>query len=107
MINQSNIYEYLEAGVENNLLICADDKEAKQAGDVARLLGYDTFILPDIRVSVGEDLRPYGEEIRDFFGALFGFYKSTKKSLLIAPLHTVLLPFPKPELYDELSIEFG
>ncbi len=107
MISQSNIYEYLEAGVEPSLLICADDKEAKQVGDVSRLLGYDTFVLPDIRVSVGEDLRPYSEEIRDFFGALFGFYRSTTKPLLIAPLHTVLLPFPKPELYDELNIEFG
>ena len=107
MISQSNIYEYLEADVENNLLICADDKEAKQVGDVARLLGYDTFVLPDIRVSLGEDLRPYSEEIRDFFGTLFGFYQSTEKPLLIAPLHTVLLPFPKPELYDELNIEFG
>ena len=107
MVSQSNIYEYLEAGAQNNLLICADDKEAKQVGDVSRLLGYDTFVLPDIRVSVGEDLRPYGEEIRDFFGALFGFYRSSHKPLLIAPLHTVLLPFPKPELHDELSIEFG
>ncbi len=107
MVSQSNIYEYLEAGVEKNLLICADDKEAKQVGDVARLLGYDTFVLPDIRVSLGEDLRPYSEEIRDFFDALFGFYRSTAKPLLIAPLHTVLLPFPKPELYDEVHIEFG
>ena len=107
MVSQSNIYEYLEAGVEPSLLICADDKEAKQVGDVARLLGYDTFVLPDIRVSLGEDLRPYSEEIRDFFGALFGFYRSTGKPLLIAPLHTVLLPFPKPERYDEIHIEFG
>ena len=107
MIIQSNIYEYLEAGAQSNLLICADDKEAKQAGDVAKLLGYDIFVLPDIRVSVGEDMRPYSEELRDFFGVLFGFYRSTKKPLLIAPLHTVMLPFPKPELYDELSIEFG
>ncbi|SFV90795.1 Transcription-repair coupling factor [hydrothermal vent metagenome] len=107
MISQSNVYEYLEAGVENHLLICADDKEAKQAADVANLLGYETFVLPDIRVSVGEDLRPYGEEIRNFFGALFGFYRSTKRALLIAPLRTVLLPFPKPEYYDEQRIEFG
>ncbi len=107
MISQSNIYEYLEAGVENNLLICADDKEAKQVGDVVRLLGYDTFVLPDIRVSVGEDLRPYAEEIQAFFHALFGFYRSSKQKVLIAPLHTVLLPFPNPERYDELNIEFG
>ncbi len=107
MITQSNIYEYLEAGAQNPLLICADDKEAKQAADVANLLGYETFVLPDIRVSVGEDMRPYTEELQLFFAQLFGFYRAGEKRLLVAPLHTVLLPFPKPELYDELNIEFG
>ncbi len=108
MISQSNIYEYLEPGTERPLLICADDKETKQVADVANLLGYETFVLPDIRVSVGEDMRPYAEELQLFFAQLFGFYRAGgEKRLLIAPLHTVLLPFPKPELYDELRIEFG
>ncbi|HIP18408.1 MAG TPA: hypothetical protein EYG78_03630, partial [Sulfurovum sp.] len=71
---QSNIYEYLETltlrhtqgavaePVEAKLLICNDDKEVLQIRDVAVLLGYDTFVLPDLRVSVGEDLRSYGED---------------------------------------------
>ena len=107
MITQSNIYEYLETGIDPALLICADDKEAKQVGDVARLLGYETFVLPGIRVSVGEDLRPYAGEVQAFFHALFGFYRSSRQKVLVAPLHTVLLPFPKPTLYDEMTIEFG
>ena len=62
---QSNIYEYLEQQNPKALLICKDDKEAAQIRDVAVLLKYDTFVLPDLRVSVGEDLRAYGEDLQD------------------------------------------
>ena len=104
---QSNIYEYLEALQEEKLLICKDDKEAVQIRDIAVLLGFDTFVLPDLRVSVGEDLRAYDEEIHLLFIQLASFYKSTKKKVLISPLRTLLIPFPKAELFDTRSIEFG
>ncbi len=104
---QSNIYEYLEELKEEKLLICKDDKEAIQIRDVAVLLGFDTFVLPDLRVSVGEDLRAYGEDVQLLFIQLASFYKSTKKKILISPLRTLLIPFPKAELFDTRSIEFG
>ena len=104
---QSNIYEYLEALQEEKLLICKDDKEAVQIRDISVLLGFDTFVLPDLRVSVGEDLRTYDEEIHLLFTQLASFYKSTKKKILISPLRTLLIPFPKAELFDTRSIEFG
>ncbi len=107
VIYQSNIYEYLLKDAHRQLLLCADDKEAKQVGDVANLQGFDTFVLPDMRVSVGEDLRAYSEELRAFFTQLFAFYRSEKKKVLVAPLHTALLPFPKPGLDDVLTIEFA
>lgn len=104
---QSNIYEYLEALKEEKLLICKDDKEAVQIRDVAMLLGFDTFVLPDLRVGIGEDLRAYGEDVQLLFMQLASFYKSTKKKVLISPLRTLLIPFPKAELFDVRSIEFG
>lgn len=104
---QSNIYQYLEALKEVKLLICKDDKEAIQIRDVAVLLGFDTFVLPDLRVSVGEDLRAYSEDVQSMFIRLSSFYKSTKKKILISPLRTVLIPFPKAELFDTRTIEFG
>ena len=104
---QSNIYEYLEALQEEKLLICKDDKEAVQIRDIAVLLGFDTFVLPDLRVSVGEDLRAYDEEIHVLFIQLASFYKSTKKKVLVSPLRTLLIPFPKAALFDTRSIEFG
>ena len=75
---QSNIYEYLENLTEEKLLICKDDKEAVQVRDIAVLLGFDTFVLPDLRVSVGEDLRAYGEDIQLLFTQLASFYKKQK-----------------------------
>jgi len=104
---QSNIYEYLEELKEEKLLICNDDKEAVQIRDVAVLLGYDTFVLPDLRVSVGEDLRAYAEDVQALFLQLAHFHKSTKKKVLISPLRTLLIPFPKPEYFASQTIEFG
>ncbi len=104
---QSNIYEYLETLVEAKLLICKDDKEATQIADVANLLEYDTFVLPDLRVSVGEDLRAYGEDIQMLFTQLSLYHASKKKKLLVSPVRTVLIPFPKPELFEKIKIEFG
>jgi len=104
---QSNIYEYLETLKEEKLLICKDDKEALQVRDIAVLLGFDTFVLPDLRVSVGEDLRAYGEDVQHLFIQLASFYKSIKKKVLISPLRTLLIPFPKAELFDTYTIEFG
>ena len=104
---QSNIYQYLEELKSTKLLICKDDKEAVQIRDVAMLLGFDTFVLPDLRVSVGEDLRAYSEDVQLLFLKLDSFHKSTKKKVLISPLRTLLIPFPKAELFDTRSIEFG
>ena len=104
---QSNIYEYLEQQKPKALLICKDDKEATQIRDVAVLLKYDTFVLPDLRVSVGEDLRSYGEDLQDLFTQLASYHSSPKKKVLISPVRTLLLPFPKVALFSSKTIEFG
>jgi len=104
---QSNIYQYLEELKEEKLLICKDDKEAVQIRDVAVLLGFDTFVLPDLRVSVGEDLRAYDEDVQAFFITLANYYESRKKKVLVSPLRTLLVPFPKEEFFDKQTIEFG
>ncbi len=104
---QSNIYEYLEEPKENKLLICKDEKEAVQIRDVAVLLGYDAFVLPDLRVEVGEDLRAYAEEIQMLFLQLGSFYKSRAKKVLISPLRTLLVPFAKQAYFQTYTISFG
>ncbi|NOR54635.1 MAG: transcription-repair coupling factor [Sulfurovum sp.] len=104
---QSNIYQYLEESNPKELLICKDDKEAIQIRDVSNLLGYDTFVLPDIRVSLGEDLRTYDEDIQGFLLTLSSYHASEKKKVLISPLRTLLIPFPKTQYFDAACIEFG
>ena len=104
---QSNIYEYLENLKDTQLLICKNDKEAIQVKDVAVLLKFDTFVLPDLRVSVGEDLRSYGDDLKEFFTQLSLFWASKSKKILISPIRTSLIPFPKPELFSTKTIEFG
>lgn len=104
---QSNIYEYLENLGEERLLVCKDDKQAIQVRDVANLLGFESFVLPDIRVSTGEDLRTYDEEIQRFLTTLAAYHQSRGKKVLISPLRTLLIPFPKPDCFATHTIEFG
>jgi len=104
---QSNTYQYLEELKSEKLLICKDDKEAVQIRDVAVLLGFDTFVLPDLRVQVGEDLRAYDEDIQAFFITLSRYYSSTEKKVLVSPLRTLLVPFPKQAFFSFRTIEFG
>ncbi len=109
---QSNIYEYLEdlpskESSQDTLIICKDDKEAKRVFDVAVLLGFDSYVLPDIRVSVGEDLRSYSEEIHMLLSTVYDYHRRDKKKILISPLRTTLLPFPKLDYFQSQKIEFG
>ncbi|HIP62085.1 MAG TPA: transcription-repair coupling factor, partial [Sulfurovum sp.] len=114
---QSNIYEYLEELQDNKLLICKDDKEATQIRDVAVLLGCDTFVLPDIRVSVGEDLRSYIEDIQLIFTELASYWASKsivsspdpkqRKRVMIAPVRALLFPLPKSKYFSMRRLEFG
>jgi len=110
-MNQSNIYEYLEGAKVNitsgRAIVCCDDKEAKRIADVAILLEYETFVLPDIRVSVGDDLRSFGEEISELLVTLHGYYSSQSPKILISPIRTTLLPLPREEYFSLHTIEFG
>ena len=108
---QSNIYEYLnergDSTTNNLLLLCKDDKEAISISDIASLLGYHVFVLPDIRVSVGEDLRAYQEEVYQLFATLSNYFHTSEKSILVAPLRTMLLPLPKRALFTKKRIEYA
>jgi len=104
---QSNIYEYLEMREEAKLLICHNDKEAAQIRDVAVYLGFETYVIPDIRVSPGDDMRPYGSEIKEMLVALHGYHHSSSKKLLVSPLRTLLFPWPKAEYFHSWRWEFG
>jgi len=114
---QSNIYQYLEELDGSKLLICRDDKEAIQTRDVAVLLGYETYVLPDIRVPVGEDMRSYSEDIMELFTQLgrYWAYRSSFSSpdpkqarqVIIAPVRTLLFPFPKSKYFALRRFEFG
>ncbi|HFC03268.1 MAG TPA: transcription-repair coupling factor, partial [Nitratifractor salsuginis] len=106
----SRLFEYLKntsAKDRPNLTVVRDDKSAEQAAAVARFLGIRPFVLPQLRVSPGEDLRSYGPEIQELFTQLSSYYRYQEEKLLIAPLHTLSLPLPKAECFDTRTLEFG
>lgn len=110
-MTQSDIYEYLHSGdtasLDKLLLVCKNDQEALKTAHTATLLDYEAFILPDLRLSFGDDFRSFQVEIYELLESLHAYYVYEGKKLLIAPLRTLLFPLPKKELFPSLLIEFA
>ena len=108
-MSQTRLFEYLKTNKKPSLdiLICQDAKEASSLADVVRFFNIDHIVFPDFRARFKDDLRPFKEELFELFSALRTYYKSNKKPLIISPLKTLLFPFPKPELLQSTTIEFG
>jgi len=108
-MSQSSLFEYFKTDKKQDLelLICEDLKEAHELESVAKFFKKDVLVLPDFRPSFGDDLRVYKEELHQLFSALRAYYKQEKKPLIISPLKTLLFHFPKAELLETTSIEFG
>ena len=110
-MRQSDVYEYLLNGdiqLKNKMLfVCKNDKEAQQTADTATFLNYQTFRLPDLRLSEGDDLRSFQVEFYELIEALHGYYSCAEKRLLISPLRTLLLPLPKEEYFKTIEVEFA
>ncbi len=109
-MNQSDLFEYLErteAKKRASIYITADDKSARMARDAARFLGIEPFVLPQIRVSMGEDLRSYADEISELFLQLENFHLHEGEKILISPAYTMTLPLPARKCFSRYRLEFG
>ncbi|NOZ91607.1 MAG: DEAD/DEAH box helicase, partial [Epsilonproteobacteria bacterium] len=108
-MRQNDIYEYLDRDTLSNrlLLVCKNDKDAIKTSHTATFLDYQTFVLPDLRLSHGDDLRPFQTEIYELIEALAGYYNYDGKKLLISPLRTLLMPLPKERYFPAIEIEFA
>jgi len=107
-MRESDIFEYLKYNKNRaNLYIVKDEKSAQIAKTASEFLGIRGFVLPSIRVSKGEDLRSYFDEISILFNTLFDYFKYTDEKILISPFNTVAIPLPKAKYFDSFYIEFG
>ena len=110
-MKQSDVYEYLQEEdislKKRSLFVCKNDKEAHKTADTATLLNYQSFVLPDLRLSEGDDLRSFQSEFHELIEALHGYFSCKEKKLLISPLRTLLLPLPKEKYFKTLHIEFA
>ena len=105
---QAKIFDYFKTKNDISLLLCRDNKEAAQAEDVLRYLGYIPFVLPDFRANYGDDLRAYQEELFKLLSTLDTYYKNKKsRKILIAPFRSVLHDLPKVTLFEEITLSFG
>jgi len=104
---EANFYDYLQQKEPPQILVVENDKEAQTAKVVAKILGFETVILPDFRATFGEDLRSWQEELFALNSALKNYYQNIQNFLLIVPFHTLIYPLPKSELLESFSIAFG
>jgi len=109
-MRQSDIYEYLldrDTPLDKILFVCKNDKEALKTAHTTNFLDYQTFILPDLRISYGDDLRSFQIEIYELIEALHGYFNCNKKKILISPLRTLTIPLPKKDFFPTIKIEFA
>ena len=110
-MKQSDVYEYLQKEdillKKRSLFVCKNDKEAHKTADTATLLNCQSFVLPDLRLSEGDDLRSFQSEFHELIEALHGYFSCKEKKLLISPLRTLLLPLPQEKYFKTLHIEFA
>jgi transcription-repair coupling factor (superfamily II helicase) len=104
---QSCLYEFLKTKNDIQQIIVLDDKEAILVQSIYSIYGFETFVLPDIRVFFGDDIRTFSDEFFAFNNILYSYYKCDSKKILITPLSTSLLPFVKKTLFKTLTINFA
>ena len=110
-MSQALLFNYFSQSFSENerleLLICEDEKEARELENVAKFFEHDVIVFPDFRPGYGDDLRAYKEELHELFFALREYHFSKKKPLVISPLKSLLFHLPKKELLGSLNLEFG
>ena len=90
------------------VIISKNDSESQAIDSVAKLLSFDSFILPDIRISYGNDLRAYQDDFYQLLSTLYFYYQSKNpKKILISPIRTILLKLPKEDYFLDKEFEFG
>lgn len=104
---QARIYEFFLKKEACDILLCRNDKEAKEAQQAALLAGKSVILLPDFKAKFGDDLRSYSEELKELSLALREFYKFKTNSLLISPYETLEKKLPTLKNLEELKLNFG
>ncbi len=104
----NKIFNYLKTNKDIKLLITSDEKEVSLARDCASYLGYEPFVLSDLRANFGDDLLSFTQEIKELTSTLESFHNYKKQNkILISPIRTISYALPKAENFDSLTIEFA
>jgi transcription-repair coupling factor (superfamily II helicase) len=88
--------------------LAPDSKDAIKLKFVADFYGYESFVLPDFRAEIGDDLRSFAEELRELFTTLSSFNASKKhKKILISPYKSLIRPLPAPKYLQGFELNFA
>ena len=104
----NKIFQFLKINKDTKLLIVSDEKQAMVARDCASFLGFQPFVLSDLRANFGDDLLSFTDEIKELTSTLESFHNFRKQNkLLISPIRTISYALPKQDCFDSITIEFA
>lgn len=104
----SSSFEFLAKNSNIDLIVTRDSKDSKVIQNVAKYLNFETFVLPDFRANVGDDLKSFQDELFEITMTLYSYLKSREsKKVLISPVRTILNRLPKEDLLQTLRVEFA
>ncbi|BCX79392.1 DEAD/DEAH box helicase [Campylobacter sp. 19-13652] len=104
---QARIYEYFLEKNDVEILLVENDKECERALSASEFAGLKSFILPDLRVSFGDDLRSFNAELLELCKSLNEYFKFNGKKLLISPYRTLLNPLPSKRNLKTITLSFA
>lgn len=104
---QAKVYEYFKQPNKEQILLVEDDKEALICAQAATFAGLNVFILPDLRISFGDDLRSFNLELLELCKVLSKYYKCKENKLIISPFRTLLNPLPTASHLKSIVLNFA
>ncbi len=108
---QSSFFEFLRGfkpGAKPLAVLSSDYKEALKLKNIADYYGYESFVAPDFRAELGDDLRSFTEEIKELFTTIDAFLRSAKhKKIFISPYKSLSRPLPNPKYMRGFELNFA
>ncbi len=107
---QANLYNAFLEGFSSRILLCQNQEESTKAYNLAsfarfqNLHYFEILLMPEIRANYGDDLRSFYGEFMESLALLRQFYQNPK-TLLIAPISSLLYPMPDQKYFESLCIK--
>jgi len=105
---QPSVYEFFKNKGNTDIIGVANEKDAFLVSQTVEFIGRNSYLLPDLRASFGDDLLSFSDELQQLLNTLKSYYEDNSiKKVLVAPIRTLFTPLPTKDFFQTQMIEFG